>query len=145
MPTTSPARSVAPRRAISRRRHAAGDDGSATAELLLVLPAIMVTVAAALQLAFYGLAAHALALAVAEGGAAARAGTARPAALSLVREDVARLAGGILVNLDVKVGDAGSGSVTVSARASVVSLLPGFHISVASSSTGPSQVFRASG
>lgn len=128
------------------RRYPSGDGGSATAELLLVFPAVMVMVAVALQLAFYGLAAHALALAVAEGGATARAVTGSPAAaMSLVREDVDRLAGGILGSLDVKVGDAGAGSVTVSARASVVSLLPGLHISVESSSTGPSQVFRASG
>lgn len=112
----------------------------------MLFPALLLTIVAALQVGLYGLSAHALQLAVSEGGARARA---RPAdtsgAVSTVRKDVSLLAGGMVRNVKVRVRGGQGDYVTVAASAYVVSLLPGLQLPIAAASTGPVQLFRASG
>ncbi len=112
----------------------------------MLFPAVLLTIIAALQVALYGLSAHALQLAVSEGGARARAQPGdTAAAVSTVQGDVSLLAGGMVQNIDVRVSGGQGDNLTVAASGYVVSLIPGIHLRIEASSTGPAQLFRASG
>ena len=141
MPLTRATRRSSSRRRQPRRRRE-DERGSATAEALLVLPALMLLLVAGLQLALYGLASHAAALAAEEAGAAARSalGTSGAAA-ALARGDVRAIASGLLVDPVVTVTET-HGRAEVTVRGGVPELLPGLHLSVRAVSAGPPQEFR---
>jgi hypothetical protein len=119
------------------------DRGSEVVELVLILPALMALVTALLQLAMWALAAHALSLAVAEGGAAARTGQGSPG--DIVRSDVTKISGNLVGSLDVTVRALPDSFVSVYAVGTVPTILPGVSLHVSADSTGPVQEFRASG
>jgi|GEM_PF-1104457 len=125
----------------------ADDDlGSATAEIVVLLPTVMLLVLAVLQFALVGLASHALTLAVADAGATARAaGGSLSSAGEVVRHDLRALGGELVRQLNVSTAETADGTVTVSARGTVPALLPFLELPVAASSVGPLQEFRASG
>lgn len=125
---------------------APGDVGSAVAEIVIVLPTVLIGLGLFIQVAMWGLSAHALSAAVAEAGAAARAeyqGTA--VATQVARQDLAALAGPLAAHPSVSVRLLPGNFVQVEAHASVPSIFPGLHPTVASTSTGPLQQFRADG
>jgi len=119
--------------------------GSEAVEIVLILPALMLLIVVGLQLAMWGLAAHALSLGVAEGGAAARAVGSRSTAATVVTRDVGDIAGSLVGSLEVHVQALPDNFVSVSASGSVPSIVPGIHLRVAAVSAGPVQGFRASG
>lgn len=106
----------------------------------------MVLFALAMQLAFWGLGAHALEAAVAEGGVTARAeaGSASQA-LALVQRDAKSFGGAFLVRPQVTAQGGPDDFVSISARAAVPSIVPGLDLAVEATSYGPRQQFRASG
>jgi hypothetical protein len=122
------------------------DAGSESVEIVLVLPALMALIVLGLQLALWGLAAHALSLAVAEGGADARSqfGTDRGAA-GIVAGDVHAIAGSLVGSLTVEVRPLPDSFVLVAGAGDVPSIFPGIHLRVSADSVGPVQGFRASG
>ncbi len=114
--------------------------------MILILPALMLMLVVGLQLAMWGLAAHALSLGVAEGGATARAeleGGSR--AIATVERDVGTIAGSLVGSLEVRVQALPDDFVAVSASGSVPSIVPGLHLRVDAVSAGPVEGFRASG
>lgn len=126
-----------------RRR---GEGGAETIEMILILPALMLLIVVGLQLAMWGLAAHALGLAVAEGGATARAEFgSSSSAEAVVTRDVGSIAGSLVGSLEVHVRAMPDDFVAVSATGSVPSIVPGLDLRVAAVSTGPVQGFRPSG
>jgi hypothetical protein len=120
--------------------------GSSAVEIVLVLPALMLMILAGFQFAMYGLASHAVAAAVSEGGAAARAtGGGTVAAEKIVGDETRLLAGGLLVDPKISVHEQVGAEMVVAMSAGVPSLIPGVHLVVHSTSAGPAQGFRASG
>lgn len=122
------------------------DSGAETLEIILILPALMALVVAGLQLAMWGLAAHALSLAVAEGGAAARSqlGSDREAE-TIVAGDVHAIAGSLVGSLRINVRSLPDNFVAVSGTGEVPSIFPGIRLHVSADSAGPVQGFRAGG
>lgn len=121
------------------------DRGSAPVEAVLVFPALLLLLAAALQLALYGLAAHGLELATAEAGAEARAASGGTGpALQLLRRDVATLDGSLLEHPRVTITSSG-GVEELTTSATVLSLLPWVHLSVRATTRGPVQSFHPGG
>lgn len=148
-PGVSPDRRPCGRRSGSRRpsgHPARGEGGAAIAELLFVLPAVLVLFGLGVQLALWALAAHALDDAVAAGGAAwrDRGGTAAQATTA-VESELAAIAGRLVLRPKVTLRDLGYGEATISASGAVPSVLPGFVVTVSATSTGPVAQFRASG
>ncbi|GEM_PF-2902304 len=133
--------------ASSRARHAAcrrrGEEGLAA--VVVVLPAFLLLVWLALQLALWGLAAHAAQLAAAEGGQAARAFGGGPGAGRAAADRVLAGLGSALEQPIVRVTQGPGGSVTVAVSGRVAPVLPGLPLHVSASSTGPAQRFRDSG
>lgn len=127
------------------RRHR-GDRGSETVEIVLILPALMALFVAALQLAMWGLAAHALDLAVADGGAQARAqsGSNSSAAL-VVHQEISSVAGSLIGSVNVRVQQLPDDFVSVSATGNVPTIFPGIRLQVSATSAGPVQGFRPTG
>lgn len=124
----------------------ADDMGAETIEFVLIIPALMALIVAGLQLALWGLAAHALSLAVAEAGAEARSQSGNPAsAIAIVHQDIGKVAGSLVGSLDVQVRSLPDDFLAVSASGVVPTIFPGIHLQVSSVSTGPVQGFRASG
>jgi hypothetical protein len=122
------------------------DTGSTVPETLLVMPALMILLLAAIQFAVYGLASHAAEVAVAEGGALARASTGSPAgAGQLVSRDVAAIAGELLETPHVTVQEDPGAQILVALTAEVPSFVPGIHLTVHATSVGPLQLFRPTG
>lgn len=122
------------------------DTGSAAVEDVLVVPAAMILFLTAMQFALYGLAAHAVSMAVAEGGAAARSANGGVvAATSLVTADSTALAGGLLISPAVSVREESGSQMVVDMSAQVLSIIPGVHLTVSATSVGPIQQFRATG
>jgi hypothetical protein len=110
------------------------------------MPALMILLLAGIQFALFGLASHAAALAVAEGGAAARASNGgESVAARLVSQDVAAIAGGLLVRPQVTVAEGAGSQMVVGLSATVPSFLPGLHLTVHTTSDGPAQLFRPGG
>lgn len=128
------------------RRRVPDDSGAESIEIILILPALMALLVLGLQLAMWGLAAHALSLGVAEGGAAARSqfGNDRGAE-TIVADDVRAIAGSLVGSLEIDVHGLPDRFVEVSATGEVPSIFPGIHLHVSADSTGPVQGFRASG
>jgi hypothetical protein len=122
------------------------DSGSESIEIVLILPALMALLVLGLQLAMWGLAAHALSLAVAEGGAAARSqqGSDRGAE-TIVATDVHAIAGSLVDSLKIDVQPLGDRFVEVSATGEVPRIFPGLSLHVSADSAGPVEGFRASG
>jgi hypothetical protein len=128
---------------LAARQRPARDSGSVAAETVLVMPALMVLLLAGIQFALFGLATHAAALAVAEGGAAARSTAGGSAAgRQLVVDDVRALAEGLLLDPHVAVTTSPGGAVAVRLEATVPAVVPGLHLSVDDTSAGPAQEFR---
>lgn len=133
-----------PRRA--RLDGAPAADGSVTAEIVVLLPAMMLLLVGVLQFALAGLASHALTLAVADAGATARSsGASLSSAPAVLRRLIGSLGGDLVSDLRIRVTETTGGTVTVAARGTVVSLLPGLHLPISARSVGPRQEFRASG
>lgn len=114
---------------------------------MIVLPAFLLFVWLALQLALWGLAAHAAELAAARGGRAAEAYGSGAGAYGSGRQAAEAVLAGIgsairhpVVHV---VRQGGSVSVTVSGQ--VAQVLPWFPLTVSATSAGPSQRFRVSG
>lgn len=122
-----------------------GERGSSTAELVVVLPVLVVLVAAVLQAVVYGLASRALSAAVADGGIRARDGIRGAALASSVCTELEALAGTFVANCRVNVAIAPNDIVTVAATAQVAEVLPGVRLEVASTSNGPASEFRWTG
>jgi hypothetical protein len=134
------------RRAPAPPERCRDDTGSEVVEIVLVLPVLMALLTLGLQLAMWGLAAHALSLGVAEGGATARAQTGDPqAAAATVGKDVHDIAGSLVGSLKIEVRALPDDFVAVSATGVVPTIFPGLDLHVSADSTGPVQVFRASG
>ncbi len=139
--------------AVCRRRAAAApparlrsDRGSETVEIVILLPALMLLLTVGMQLALWGLAAHAMSLAVAEGGAEARAESGSPkAAISTVTDEISSIAGLLVDHVSVQVTGLPDNFVEVSATADVPTIFPGLTLQVSADSTGPVQAFRPSG
>jgi hypothetical protein len=129
-----------------RPRSLSSDGGSSSVELVFVVPVVMLLMMVGLQFALYGLAAHAVALAAAEGGASARAttGGAGPAR-ALVARELSAVAGNVVENPTVSISTGAGDQVSVSVSGAVPSILPGLHLSVNSVSDGPAQLFRGGG
>ena len=128
------------------KRHRFDDRGSESIEIVVLLPALMALLVLGLQLAMWGLAAHALSLGVTEGGAAARSqlGSDRGAE-TVVASDVHAIAGSLVGSLKIDVQALPNSFVSVSATGEVPSIFPGLHLKVSADSTGPLQGFRAAG
>ncbi len=125
------------------RLRPARDGGSVAAETVLVLPALMLLMVVGMQFAVFGLASHAAALAAQEGGAVARAaggGTAMGRRTAL--HDITEIAAGVLVRPRVTFVTGPDGEVELQLSARVPTLVPGLHLSVEATSTGPAQAFR---
>jgi hypothetical protein len=120
-----------------------GEEGLAS--VLIVLPTFLLLVWLALQLALWGLAAHAAELAAAEGGQAARALGGGPGAGRATAYQVLAGLGSTLEEPVVTVTPGPGGMVTVAVSGRVVPVLPGLPLHVSASSTGPAQRFQASG
>lgn len=135
------------RRPGAERDHRRLDDtGAETAEIVLVLPVLMGLLLLGLQLALWGLAAHAVAFGVAEAGAAARAQPGSPQnAASIVSNDVRATSGSLVGSLETGVQVLPDDFLAVSATGVVPTVFPGLHLRVSAVSTGPAQTFRASG
>jgi hypothetical protein len=135
-----------PGRAGALHRRSVDDRGSEPVEIVLILPALMALVVLGLQLAMWGLAAHALSLGVAEGGAEARAqlGSDRGAE-TIVAGDVRAIAGSLVSSLRISVQTLPDSFVIVSATGEVSSIFPGMHLRVFADSAGPAQGFRPTG
>lgn len=115
-------------------------------EIVIVLPALLACITLLMQVAMWGLSAHAVSMAVAEGGATARAEfQGAGAAASVVRHDLAVLAGPLASDPTVSVRLLPGDFVQVQAKARVPTIFPGLHPTVSATSTGPLQQFRASG
>lgn len=132
--------------AAAPHRRCIDDRGSESVEIVLILPALMALVVLGLQLAIWGLAAHALSLGVAEGGAEARAqfGSDRDAE-TIVAGDVHAIAGSLVSSLRISVQSLPDGFVVVSGTGEVPSIFPGIHLHVFADSAGPVQGFRPTG
>lgn len=122
------------------------DAGSAAIEFLVLVPVVLLLLVAGMQFALYGLAAHAVALAAAEGGAEARArdGSVTSSEAVVVRT-LASLGGRLVESPSVHVTEAAGAQMTVVVSGSVPALVPGLHMSVTSASVGPAQEFRGDG
>lgn len=124
-------------------RRGLGDEG--LAEVVIVFPAFLLIVWLALQLAVWGLAAHAAELAAAEGGRAGRDFGAQPGAARQAAEAVLRKIGTTLDDPVVRVVRAGGGTLTVSVTGRVLTVVPGLPLTASATSRGPIQEFRSGG
>ena len=123
-----------------------GERASATAELLLVLPATLLLFGLGVQLALYGLASAAVDDAVAHAGAALRAEHGSPAAAEEgLRLELGAIAGRLVSHTSVAVAELPGAVDSISASGLVPSVLPGFEVRVSATSIGPVAKFRASG
>lgn len=108
-----------------------------------MLPAMLLLVAAGMQFALYGLAAHAVDELVAEGGATGRSALGGiDDARAILRAETRQLSQGLIQSPHVTVTESAGDEVLVTMSASVPSLLPGVHLTVRASSGGPAQEFR---
>jgi nitrogen fixation-related uncharacterized protein len=123
-----------------------GERGSGTAEIVVVLPVLMLLITVGLQFALWALASGAASDSAAQGGAVLRAdGGTATAARTAVLAEFHMLASGLIVQPEVSVGALPDNFASLSVSGSVPSLLPGEHLIVSAASVGPDQQFRASG
>jgi hypothetical protein len=138
--------SILPRCDRSSKAPGGSECGSSTAEIVVILPVLMLLITVGLQFALWALASGALTDSVAQGGAALRADGGTPtAARTAALQELQVLAGGLVVQPAVAVGTLPNSFASLSASGSVPSLLPGQHLIVSAESIGPDQQFRASG
>jgi expansin (peptidoglycan-binding protein) len=122
------------------------DSGSSSAELVLVIPAMFLVIALALQLVFWALASHASLAAAASGGDVARAsGSSAAAGIATASEELAALAGGLVLDPYVSAFAATGGNDIVTVGGGVPSVFPGLRLRVGASVIGPQAEFRGSG
>lgn len=120
--------------------------GSETAELVLVLPALMLAVALATQVVLWALAAHAVQAAAATAGDTARSlGGTPAAAVAAGRAELDQIAGGLVLSPAVAAAVTAGGDSVVVVSGAVPELFPGVHLHVSATSTGPLGQFRGSG
>ena len=128
------------------RRRRRGERGSSTPELVVILPVLMLLITLGLQFAMWALASHVLSDSVAQGGASLRAdGGTDSEARDVTLREIQALASGLVLTPTIVTQTSPDGIASLSATGSVPSLLPGEHLSVSAESTGPEQLFRASG
>jgi hypothetical protein len=122
------------------------DGGSSAAELVLVLPALMLVVALVVQVILWGLASHAVQASAATAGDVARGVGGTPgAAVAAARSELASVAGGLVDSPDVVATSIAGGESVVVVSGTVPSLIPGVHLTVSATSIGPFDQFRGSG
>ena len=122
------------------------DRGSSTAEIVVILPLLMLLLTVGLQFALWALASNALSDSVAQGGAALRAdGGNATAARTAVSQELQALGGGLVLRPAVSVQALPDSFASLSASGALPSLIPGEHLTVSAWSTGPEQLFRADG
>ncbi len=120
--------------------------GSATAELVVILPALFIVLTLLVQVIFWALASHAVQSAAETGGEVARAvGGTGPAGVAAAQSQVDATAGGMLHGVIVTSQELVGGQEQISVFGYVTSLLPGVSLHVSASSIGPTQGFRGSG
>ena len=120
--------------------------GSSTAELVLVLPALMILISLAMQLVFWALASHAVQASAATGGDVARMSGATPAqAVAAARSELASIAGGLVTSPVLRVTSIAGGEEVFTVSGTVPSLIPGVRLVVTATSVGPFDMFRGSG
>jgi Flp pilus assembly protein TadG len=131
------------RRRIPRRR--SPDLGSATVEMVILVPAMMLIFLVIIQFALWAHAAQVTQLAASEGDRVARsqgggtvAGLAQAEAVT--REPDSGLANAA-VNAEMLPGDL----VRITVSGSAVSIIPGLSLPVSAAQSGPIQAFRESG
>ena len=138
--------SILPRCDRSSKAPGGSECGSSTAEIVVILPVLMLLITVGLQFALWALASSAMSDSVAQGGAGLRAdGGSATGARVIALQELHTLASGLVERPVVSVGTLPDGIASLSASGSVPSLLPGEHLVVSAESTGPDQQFRASG
>jgi len=136
----SPRRSAA-RRAVHRTRTVApGEDG--VAEFVIVVPVFLTLIFLAVQFALWGLAAHAVEAAAAQGGEAARLYGSSPGAGATEARQLLGSLGGDLVRNVAVVETARAGDVTVRVTGDALTILPVVTLSVSGTSTGPVETYE---
>jgi Flp pilus assembly protein TadG len=122
------------------------DRGSSTVEIVVILPLLMLLLTVGLQFALWALASNALSDSVGQGGAALRAdGGNATAARTTVSQELQALASGLVLRPTVSVQALPDSFASLSVSGALPSLIPGEHLTVSASSTGPEQQFRADG
>jgi hypothetical protein len=117
-----------------------------TAELVVVLPALMILLALVLQFVFFVLASHTVEAAAATGGDVARAYGSTPAAgVAAADRELQAIGGRFVLSPKVNATELSGGEEVVTVEAGVISLLPGINLDVHASSIGPLSQFRAGG
>jgi hypothetical protein len=131
---------------VKRPSAAGSESGSSAAELVLILPALMLLVAMALQLAVWALAAHAVEAAAATAGDVARSLGATPSeAVGAGQGELTSISAGLVEAPNVRASTI-PGDVSVVVVSGVVpSLIPGLHLTVSATSVGYLGEFRGSG
>lgn len=129
-----------------RTRRRGADAGSSSAELVLVIPALMLVIALVMQLILWALAAHAVQASAATAGDVARGlGGTSAGAVAAARAELASVAGGLVDSPQVVASAASGGVSVVVVSGTVPSLIPGVHLLVSATSVGPFAQFRGSG
>jgi hypothetical protein len=124
----------------------AGDRGSSTPELVVILPVLVLLIGAGVQFALWSLASQALSGSVDQAGAVLRArGGTSSEARAVVLEELQVLAPDLVLHPTVSVLPLAGGVGSISASAELPSLIAGTHLGVSATSTGPYQRFRATG
>ncbi len=129
------------RRAARRARVVTpGEDG--VAEFVIVVPVFLTLIFLAVQFALWGLAAHAVEAAAAQGGEAARLyGSSPGAGATEARQLLGGLGGGLVRNVAVT-ETATAGDVTVRVTGDALTILPVVTLSVSGTSTGPVETYE---
>ncbi|HEV2361039.1 MAG TPA: TadE family protein [Acidimicrobiales bacterium] len=135
-----------PRQQCSRRGHTDHELGGATAELVVVLPALFALICLFVQIAMWAIASHAVQEAASTGGGVARDSNGGAAAgVASARSELAEIAGGLVVSPTVVAAVLPGGQESITVAGSIPSILPGVHLTVSSTNVGPIQAFRSGG
>lgn len=126
-----------------RRRRRAGEEGSATTQLVIAMPALLIMLMLVVQIGLWFHASHIVHAAAQEGARAARVEAGTPATGQARAHDLLAGLGSDLV-LDPAVtvtrdGDAARVEIT----ATTASVVPGFRLPLHATSEGPIEEFRA--
>lgn len=128
----------------SRRSGTDGEQGSSSAELVIVTPVLMLLILLAVQFGLYFHANH-IALAAAEEGARAARARDGSAAAGQARADrlLAQLGNGLILSPQVSV-TRGPDNARAEVRGKVETIVPGLHLSVDQVVQSPLEVFFVS-
>lgn len=141
---TSPTKSTASPR--KNRRGPTVSSGSATPELVLVLPALFLILALVGQLVLYGLASHAVAAAAAEGESVeGQLGSSSATAVAAAQGELRAIGPALVLRARILPGTTVTGDVTITVSGQVPSLVPGIDLTVSSTSVGPPPGFIGRG